>query len=264
MSNTSTTPEKQRGPRFQAYLLPAIMAFVLLGLLWTPHDPGDQSFRAEALAGPSAAHWLGVDPLGRDVLSRVWRGAANSVLLGGAAMLLGATGGLLLVLLAEGLGKRVAATVQGLIGLWVAVPVIFLGLLLLVFLPPGPGALIWAAALGIIPLAFRQMRVMWREQAGALYWQASQALGARGWTLLRYTAWPALAPQLGALARLLFAICVLELSGLAFLGLLGDPDFPELGAMLRQYQAFLHSAPLLLVWPGAVLVGLLALVHQER
>ena len=243
---------------------PFVALLLLVGLFWTPHDPGAQDFREAALEGPSLAHWLGVDPLGRDVLSRVWRGAAHSALLGGVAMLLGATLGAGLVLLAEGGGKRVASGVQAVVGLWVAVPVIFLGLLLLVFLPPGPGALIWAAALGIVPLAFRQMRVMWREQSSALFWQASQALGARGWTLLRYTAWPALAPQLGALARLLFAICVLELSGLAFLGLMGDPDFPELGAMLRQYQAFLHSAPHLLILPGAVLVGLLALVHQGR
>ena len=49
--------------------------------------------------------------------------------------------------------------------------------------------------------------------------------------------------------------------GLTFLGLTGDPDYAELGAMLRQNQAYLFQQPMLVVWPGILLSGLLLVVH---
>jgi ABC-type dipeptide/oligopeptide/nickel transport system permease subunit len=54
---------------------------------------------------------------------------------------------------------------------------------------------------------------------------------------------------------------VLEFAGLSFLGLNGDPDLAELGAMLRQNQTDLSSQPLLVLWPGVLLSGLLLIVH---
>jgi len=114
-------------------------------------------------------------------------------------------------------------------------------LILLVFLPPGAGTLVLAVALGNAPLSYRQLRISWREQMRAAYVEASQSLGAAGWSFFRKTLWPNLWPDIAALARLVFALSALELSGLAFLGLMGDPDFPELGAMLRQYQPYRGS-----------------------
>ena len=62
------------------------LAIVLLlvavsGLLWTPHDPMAQEFRDRALEGPSAAHLLGIDGLGRDFASRLWKGSGHTVIL---------------------------------------------------------------------------------------------------------------------------------------------------------------------------------------
>jgi ABC-type dipeptide/oligopeptide/nickel transport system permease subunit len=67
-----------------------------------------------------------------------------------------------------------------------------------------------------------------------------------------------------ALCRLLFAISALELSGLAFLGLIGDPDFAELGSILKQNQAYVYQAPMLVVLPGSFLSLILLSVHLTR
>ena len=244
----------------------AVLLLVLLlgGYLFTPHNPMEQAFRADALSGPSASHWLGIDGLGRDVLSRLWRGAANTVLLAGSSLCLSLLLAALLVMLERGGPDWAGRLVRGVAGLWVALPVIFIGLLLLVFLNPSPWALVLAVSLGNMAFAFRQLRVYWIGVRTALYVRSSEVLGSHGWPLFRQAIWPNLRPDLFALSRLLFAISTLELSGLAFLGLIGDPDFAELGSILKQNQAYLYQAPMLVVLPGVLLSGILLSSHLTR
>ncbi|MGE9294895.1 MAG: ABC transporter permease [Puniceicoccales bacterium] len=242
-----------------------LLAFVALlavsGLLWTPYDPLAQDFRELRLGGFSVAHPLGVDGLGRDLLSRLWRGLGNTATLSLAALALNFIVAGAMLAVEESTGRLGKLVVPLLTAVWLGLPVIFLSLILLVFLPPGAGTLVLAVALGNAPLSYRQMRISWREQQRAAYVEASRSIGAAGWPLFCRTLWPNLAPDIGALARLVFALSALELSGLAFLGLIGDPDFPELGAMLRQYQAYLNPAPWLALLPGIVLSALLLIVH---
>lgn len=256
-------PAKQQHRKLD-YVAFFLLVFCLLGLLVTPHDPMAQDFRDQALNGPSLAHWLGVDGLGRDFASRLWQGAGNTVLLAG-------TGMAITMLLASGLVSLEQAGpawcgrfIRMVIGLWVALPVIFIGLLLLVFLKPSPGALVLAIGFGNLAFCFRQLRVLWINVRGALYVRSSEVLGSRGWQLFKWAIWPNLKPDLLALCRLLLAMSALELSGLAFLGLIGDPDFPELGSILKQNQAYLYQAPMLVIIPGAFLSCLLLSVHLSR
>ncbi len=241
--------------------LGAWIVWALAGLLWTPHDPRATEFSDAAGQGASWAHWMGVDALGRDVFSRVWQGSGRTIVLGGAAAA-GALALAALLLVVERRGPRaLRALVRGLCAAGLALPVLFVGMLLLVFLPASAWTLVAACALGGLPFAFRQLRIVWLEQAGVLHVTASRALGA-GWRhLLGFALWPNLRPEAAALARLLFAASVLELSGLSFLGLAGDPDQAELGLLLRRYQAELFRQPMLVLWPGIFLSGLLVLVH---
>lgn len=254
---------RERGNGGNALLF-LLLALVLTGLFWTPYDPQAQQFRGISLSGPSPEHWLGVDPLGRDFLSRLWAGAASTLW-----MASGALGLTLLVagtlLLLEQYGGRVAGpAVRLLTGLWIAVPVVVVGLILLVAFRPSAGVLVLAAGLGNVPLAFRQIRILWLEQVNAPYVEASRVIGSRGWRLLRRTILPNLLPDLTGLAKLVFAMAVLELSGLAFLGLSGDPDLPELGTILKQNQDYLVEHPQFVLLPGLILSGLLLAVHLSR
>lgn len=241
-----------------------LLGFCLLGLLVTPHDPMAQDFREKALEGPSVVHLLGVDGLGRDFASRLWQGAGNTVLLAGAGMAITMLLASVLVSAEQAGPVWCGRFIRMVIGLWVALPVIFIGLLLLVFLKPSPGALVLAIGFGNLAFCFRQLRVLWISVRGALYVRSSEVLGSRGWQLFKWAIWPNLKPDLLALGRLLFAMSALELSGLAFLGLIGDPDFPELGSILKQNQAYLYQAPMLVIIPGAFLSCLLLSVHLSR
>lgn len=241
-----------------------LFVFILAGFFLTPHDPMSQAFRDLALDGPSVAHPLGIDGVGRDFASRLWRGAANTVLLAGCSLAISLMAGSILVMAEQGGPAWCGRLIRMGVGLWVAFPVIFIGLLLLVFLKPSPGALVIAVGLGNIAFAFRQLRVYWITVRGAVYVRSSEVLGSRGWRLFRWAIWPNLRPDILALSRLLFAISALELSGLAFLGLIGDPDFAELGSILKQNQAFLNQAPALVFLPGLLLSIILMSVHLTR
>jgi peptide/nickel transport system permease protein len=237
------------------------MLLLLVGLFATPYDPMGQDFLESRLAPSSWAHPMGVDGLGRDVASRVWAGGAHTLVMGISATL-GALAASLLLLAAEQNGPIVVGrAIRQTIGVWIAIPVLFVGLLLLVFLRPSPETLVLAVAVGGVPLAFRQLRILWLEQRKSEYVMASLVLGAGRWRLLLHTVWPNLRPDAWAVVKLIFALSVLELSGLAFLGLIGDPDFPELGALLRENQRYLFLRPGLVIWPGVVLTGLLVAVQ---
>lgn len=231
------------------------------GFLATPFDPQAQDFRSAALTGPSWEHWLGVDALGRDFFSRLWRGLSNTALMAGTAMAANLIMATIVLAVMASLPKRFAAALLGLVNLGVAVPIVLVSLLLLLFLAPSSGALVLAAALGNLSLAIRQLRVLWLEQRRAAYAEASLALGASRWELLRHTLWPNLQTSVGALARYLFALGGLELSGLSYLGLHGDPSLPELGALLREGQPHLFGNPRLVLCPGLLLALLLGLAQ---
>ena len=245
-------------------VLGVVLLWALVGLFFTPYDPLSQAFTTDRLTGPSSEHWLGVDGLGRDLFSRIWLGTGNSISMG----LLATVGNLVLAGLflvceqraPDWLGRILLSFIAG----WLAIPVLFIALLLLVYFDQGPTTLIIAAALGNVPFAFRQLRVLWRHQKETLYVQASLVLGSRSWRLFLKTIWPNLRPDIAGLSKLIFAFSVLEVSGLAFLGLIGDPDFAELGSILRQNKSYLLADPWQVIWPGVFLSGVLLLVQLSR
>lgn len=238
----------------------AVVGFWLLllgGLLWTPFPAADQSFRDVRLSFPGWPHVAGVDGLGRDFFSRLWLGAGWTLLLGFVIMALTLAAGAIMVAIGERWPRGGRPAVEVLVPVGLTLPVIVVALLLLAALGPSLTVLVLAVALGNWVFAFRQIRTVWHGQIGRPYVTASRVLGASGWMLFRRTLWPNLVVDLLALVRLFWAIGILEISGLAFLGLIGDPDFPELGAILRQNQAFIVQAPVFVLMPGLLLMLIL-------
>ena len=84
--------------RMNGYLLAGLIvtglmaALILVGLVWTPYDP-DALMAGPKLEGPSLAHWLGTDSFGRDIFSRVLRGAGTTFLIALSTVAIGAVCG---------------------------------------------------------------------------------------------------------------------------------------------------------------------------
>jgi peptide/nickel transport system permease protein len=238
-----------------------MLALILTGAVWTPYDPGVAVSPGLAGAGPVAGHYLGVDGAGRDLGSQLWAGAAHTVALAGLILLLNFVGAALVLALERSTPVPGPALVRGAMRLAVAAPVVLLAFLLVVVLGPSPVALVLAAAVGNLPLAYRELRAAWLHQRTAPHVQASDAIGGGGWHRWWFSIWPNIRPQLGLSGRLLFVIALMEVTGLAYLGLMGAPGFPELGLILRQAHAEVVTSPWGVAVPGLVLVGLLAMVH---
>lgn len=240
------------------------LAVLLAGIFLTPYDPYEQAFFELRICGMSGTHWFGVDRLGQDYFSRIWRGAGNSILFALFGSVGALAGAALLLCVERNGGRSLAKAVRALVSFGIAMPAIFIGLLVVTFMERGPLALTIAIGGAGVPFAFRQLRVLWSELNATAYVEASRAIGGSVWHRFVFTIWPNLWPQLLGLWKLVFAFALLELSALTFLGLAGDPNWAELGTLLRTGQGLLLHSPAFVIWPGVVLCSVLGLVRCVR
>ena len=206
------------------------------------------------LKSPSAAHWLGTDNLGRDLLSRVIFGARVSMMVGFGAVGLGLLGATGVGLLSGYFGGRLDILVQRVVDAFMCFPLLLVALTIMALLGPGLGNVI--ATLGLV-LAVRDSRVI----RGAvltvkqnLYVEAARALGVgHPGTLWRHIL-PNIVAPLIILATVNLGGVILVEAALSFLGFGVPPPRPSWGGMLSG-AGLMHMlrAPWLAFWPGVAL-----------
>ena len=162
-----------------------IALFVLVAVfapLLAPYDPTEQDLsiiRPGVYPGPSAEHWLGVDQLGRDILSRIIYGARSSLLIGVVSVGFGAAIGLTLGALAGAFGGWADTLTMRGMDMMLAIP----GLLLAIGVAAaiGRSQLSVMIAIGVvnIPIFARLLRGSMLSQRESDYVLAARALGVR-------------------------------------------------------------------------------------
>ncbi len=210
---------------------------------------------ADRFAGPSLAHPLGTDHLGRDVLARLVDGAWISVGLTAAAVAACAVLGTAAGLLSGYAGGLVGGLVQRAVDVLAAIPTIVVGLIIAAVREPGTSTLLLAVLVtGWSPFARLAHHLTLRERARE-YVEGALALGAGPVRIaVRHVLPNALRP-LVAHACLRFANVLLSIAGLSFLGLGVQPPTPEWGVMLAEGRQFLFFAPQLVLLPAAAVVA---------
>jgi peptide/nickel transport system permease protein len=238
-----------------------IILFVLVAVLaplLAPYDPAEQDLsiiRPGVYPGPSAEHPLGVDQLGRDILSRIIYGARSSLLIGVVSLGFGAALGLTLGALAGAFGGWADTATMRLMDMMLAIP----GLLLAIGVAAaiGRSQLSVMIAIGVvnIPIFARLLRGSMLSQRESDYVLAARALGIRrGRIVLGHVVPNSIAPVIVA-ATLALATAIIDAAGLAYLGLgSDDPGTPEWGRMLAETQSFLQNAPHAAIFPGLAIV----------
>jgi len=241
--------------------LGAIGGFVVVLMLVTaagagvlaPYDPVTVDFGA-MLARPNAAHWLGTDAFGRDVLSRLIYGSRTALLVGFGAALIGATGGAILGVGSAFFGGKVDLYLQRLMDIFLCFPLIILALALVAILGNSLPNLIVAITIPMIPrcaLVIRASALAIREMP---YVDAARAAGfSNARIILRHMLPNVMAPYLIMLTAFLGQAILLE-SSLSFLGLGVQEPTAAWGLMLRGAAVdFAESAPWMAIFPGVAI-----------
>jgi peptide/nickel transport system permease protein len=202
------------------------------------------------LAGPSWRHLLGLDELGRDVLSRLIAGARISLLVGVSVVSVSATLGLIIGGVAGYVGGRVDEVVGRLMDVLLAFPGILLAIALVAVLGPSLANVILAlVVIGWVSYA-RLVRGQVLKVRELEYVQAARALGAPGVRVLVRHVLPATLSAVTVQATLGMAGAIIAEASLSFLGLGVQPPTPSWGTMLDAGRSHLFDAPHLTIFPG--------------
>jgi peptide/nickel transport system permease protein len=233
-----------------------VAAFVLVACFapWLAPYRLDQSMSVENIANrPSAAHWLGTDELGKDVLSRVMFGARLSLSAGLLSIVLAVVLGTPLGAIAGYFGGRLDSLLMRAIDVALAFPSVLIALLVSAAYGPSWAAVVVAVGLINVPVFARQVRATVLTVAQLDYVLASRAFGATSWHVVTREILPSLVSPVVVLASLSLGTAILEVAGLSFLGLGGDPTIAEWGAMLTKAKTYWNSNAWLAIGPGAAI-----------
>ncbi|PYE84887.1 ABC transporter permease [Pseudoroseicyclus aestuarii] len=232
-----------------AVLVGLMAAAGLVSLAWTPWPLAEIDV-LNKLAAPSAAHPLGTDGLGRDLLSRLMAGAANSLSVAAGAVLLGGGIGTGLGLLASAWGGRVEEALMRLCDLSFAFPALLFAIMLAAAF--GPSLLNTGLAIAFInvPIFARVARGAANQVWVRDFVLAGRAAGRGRAAISRDHIVPNIAAPLIVQATIEIATAILAEAALSYLGLGAQPPAASWGRMLAEAQTLLWVAPMQAVWPG--------------
>ena len=235
----------------------ALIIATLVGLaLWVTlfgrygvNQPSD-----EVLSGPSAAHWLGTDNIGRDLLTRTLLAGRTSLLVATGATLLAALLGVPIGLVAGYRGGVVDTALMGFVDTALSVPPVLLALTLVAIFTPGIWTLMLGVGLIFTPYFARLVRgpaLTVREQD---FVAAARIAGVGGGTILRRHVLPNVAAPVVVQLANTAATCILIEASLSYLGLGVQPPQPSWGRMVLEGQRYMLDSPLLVIVPCVALV----------
>jgi peptide/nickel transport system permease protein len=240
-----------------ALLLGLVAATAALAPFIAPYDPFSLH---RTLQPPSAAHWLGTDPLGRDIASMiVWGGRVSLAFAFGAAALSLAVG-VLMGAIPGYVGGIVDDLFSRSFDTFLVIPRLFLIILIVALL--GSNILFVIAVMGFTmwPSNAKIMRAQVLTIKKRGYVQAAVAAGASPLPIILQHVIPnGLAPVI-ANSTLQMAYAVLTEAGLSFLGL-GDVNQVSWGQILNAGQAYVRSGPWIVISPGLAIMTLLLGLH---
>jgi nickel transport system permease protein len=238
--------------RIAVAVLALLLVCAVFGTWLAPYDPNAVSL-IDRLQSPNAAHWLGTDHLGRDILSR---------LIVGTRVSLGSVALSLLLILAMGIavggasgfiGGRTDQIIMRVTDVFLTFPTLVLALFMVGMLGTGLVNVIIAIALSHWAWYARLVRGIVLSLKHRDFILASRLAGANRAQVFVTHLLPATLSQLLVLATLDIGHMMLHVAGLSFLGLGVTAPTAEWGVMISDARQYVWTEPLLILWPGLAL-----------
>lgn len=237
-----------------AVLLGVIFLVAIFGPWCAPYDPNEINHLAVLQAG-NAAHPLGTDEFGRDILSRLLIGIRPTMLVAFGSTSLAAIGGVALGLLAGFCGNLPEFAVMRTCDILLSFPPILLALLVVGFWPSGIGTLTVTIGLIYIPHFARVAHAATIGVVHQEFIEAERSLGASPVRLIWRGILPNILSPLVVQATLTVAAAILLESGLSFLGLGIKPPNASWGQMIGIARGYLAQNPMYTFWPSLCLAA---------
>lgn len=206
-----------------------------------------------SLQGPSAAHWLGTDVYGRDILSRLLQGARYSLSLAFAAELAGMLVGIILGAIAGYFGGVADVLILRFCDILQSIPNTLLAICVSQVLGGGYGSTIIALSFGGVASMTRLLRGQMLNVRKMEYVEAAEVINCSKFRIMFSHIVPNCLSPLIITASLGIGGKILTSSSLSYLGLGIQEPTPEWGAMLSMGRAYLRTNPHLIIIPGIVI-----------
>jgi glutathione transport system permease protein len=208
---------------------------------------------------PSLQHWFGVDPLGRDIFSRILMGARVSLTAGFVSVAVGAVIGTLLGLVAgyyEGWPERIIMRICDVL---FAFPGILLAIGIVAILGGGMTNVIIAVSIFSIPTFARLVRGNTLALKHLTFIEAARSIGAPDRTIIARHIFPGTIAAVVVYFSLRIGTSIITAASLSFIGMGAQPPTPEWGAMLNEARADMMTSPHVALFPSlAIFLTVLA------
>lgn len=237
-------------------------ALVALAAWIAPYDPLAQDLTA-ILQGPSAAHWLGTDTLGRDTLSRLLFGGQPALLGAATAVIVFTINGLVFGLLAGYLGGWVDRAVSVLVDIILSLPGIIIVLAVLAVFSQNLYAAMITFGFLLSSSLIRVVRSSVFALREELYVAAAEISGLRSIRIMLRHVLPGVVGPIVVQVAIFTGGALALQTGLGFLGLASTPPWPSWGGMVGEAAPVMFQSPYLLLFSGgliAIMVLCFALV----
>ncbi len=240
------------------FVLPLVLLAVFAPLI-APFDAENYFDYDQLNAVPSWRHWFGVDPLGRDILSRILSGARLSLAAGFFSVAIGGFVGTVLGLLAgyyEGWWDRIVMRISDVL---FAFPGILLALGVVAILGSSMVNVVVAVSVFSVPAFARLVRGNTLVLKQMTYIEAVRSIGASDWTIIVRHILPGTISTIVVYFTMRLGTSIITAASLSFLGMGAQPPTPEWGAMLNEARADMVNAPHVALFPSlAIFLTVLA------
>ena len=241
MDHSPSERSPRRAPWWRRVGIAPLCAIVILAVmilaavfapLVAPYNPNTPDLLA-ALQGPSAAHPLGTDALGRDTLSRLIYGGRTTLLGPIVVILLSTVLGLLLGVAAAWRGGSIDTVISRIVDVLFSIPGIVFALVTVAILGAGLGSVVIGLTIAYTPYAARVIRGGALRERRMPYISAAWIQGRSGSTIARRHLVPNIRPLILAQAVAALGFAVIDLASMSFLGLGVQPPTPDWGLMVK-------------------------------
>ena len=231
-----------------ALVLLLFLAWALVPGLFATHDPN--KIGPDLLQPPSRSWWFGTDEYGRDIYSRVVYSARIEFVIAGIGVMIAATIGIPIGLIAGYRGGWVDSVLMRLQDALLAFPSVLFAILIVAAQGASQRSIILTVGIIFIPRFARLVRASVLALKEEDFVIASRAVGATGSRLLWRHILPNALPAILVQITLTMAVAVLVEAGLSYLGLGVQPPTATWGTMLKNAQSYPQQAPWYVLAPG--------------